>query len=145
MLFDLSFSGRPGLLKAASERGKTKNRKTGPPRGGPSPKEAGMDRAAAYIAARTEEMGVRVPNAMVHWALIQPTLQQKPSQHFPLGKLVDQATHFSTTLSLLPLTQIALSENDRSFRATCYVLGLSLSFIKIKTIFIPRVVKRYIA
>ena len=37
MLFDLSECGRPGLLKAASERGKTKTGK----RGGPAPRRHG--------------------------------------------------------------------------------------------------------
>ena len=54
------------------------------------------------LELRKGSLGVRVPNAMAHWALTQPTLQQKPSQHFPLGKLVDQATHFSATLAPTP-------------------------------------------
>ena len=41
MLFDLSESARPGLLKAASERGKTKTGKRGPPGGGPAPRRHG--------------------------------------------------------------------------------------------------------
>ena len=41
MLFDLSECGRPGLLQAASERGKTKPGKRGGPGGGPAPRRHG--------------------------------------------------------------------------------------------------------
>ena len=40
-VFDLSECGRPGLLKAASERGKTKTGKRGGPGGGPAPRRHG--------------------------------------------------------------------------------------------------------
>ena len=40
-VFDLSESAGPGLLKAASERGKTKTGKRPPPGGGPAPRRHG--------------------------------------------------------------------------------------------------------